>query len=316
MSVNIEERLERMARRLQRAEQANRAMKIWGSIAFAVLMGFVAGPFASNAGAKAKPKTPAIIAATQEIDLEGPGGAPVASLRMLTGKPNLVFFDSAGKTVVGVGINGATLPTGHSAGIAVFDGNEDIPGTGKLRASFGVTPSGPLSGVGTGSYDGNGVLRSSIGSAVDGSIGFAALYDASAVSRTGLLYDPVTNFNGSFSNDASGNTRTAVGSGVDGSYSGTFVDDEAGKLRDQTIYVPSANFNGSQSQDGAGHALSTVGNFLVNDAPHLIEANQSFLSLGDTAGTLRVFEFQNNTTQGGIDFNPGSTTVQGSWGNP
>ena len=315
MNANIEERFQGLARRLERAEHANRAMKLWGSIAFAGLMVMGFGPFASSAKAKKPKPPPAIVTASQEIDLES-GGNIVASLRMVSGKPNLVFFDSAGKTVVDVGINGAALPTGHSAGIAVLDGNEDIPGTGKLRASFGVTPSGPLSGVGTGSYDGNGVLRSSIGSTVDGSIGFAALYDASAVSRTGLLYDPGTNFNGSFSNDASGNNRSSMGSGVDGSYSGTFISDEAGKLRDQTVYVPSANFNGSQSYDGAGHALSTVGNFLVNDAPHLIEANESFVSLQDTAATLRLFEFQNNTNEGGIDFNPGSTTVQGFWGNP
>ena len=52
--IKIEERLEQMSRRLERAEQANRAMKIWGSIAIAVLV--AAGPFASNVMAKAKPK--------------------------------------------------------------------------------------------------------------------------------------------------------------------------------------------------------------------------------------------------------------------
>ena len=313
MSANIEERFEGMARRLERAERANRAMKIWSSIAFAALMAFGSGPFASNASAKKKP--PAIVTATQEIDLDS-GGKTVASLRMVAGKPNLVFFDSAGKTVVDVGIVGDTLPTGHSAGMAVLDGNEDIPGTGKIRASFGVTPSGPTASVGTGTFDGNGVVRSVVGSTVDGSISFANLYDATAVARTGLLYDPATNFTGSFSNDASGNTRSSMGSGVDGSYSGSFIDDAAGKLRDQTVYVPASNFNGTQSYDGAGHSLSTVGNFLVNNAAQSIEANESFVDLSDTAATLRVFEFQNTTNEGGIDFDPGSTTVQGAWGNP
>jgi len=313
MSANIEERFEGMARRLERAERANRAMKIWGSIAFATLMGFGAGPFASNATAKKKP--PAIVTATQEIDLDS-GGKTVASLRMVSGQPNLVFFDPAGKPVVDVGIDGATLPTGHSAGIAVLDGNEDIPGTGQIRASLGVTPSGPSAGVGVFTSDGTGVVRSAAGSAIDGSTAYDVLYDATGVIRTGLLYDPATNFTGSFSNDASGNSRSSMGSGVDGSYSGSFIRDAAGDLRDQTIYVPSGNFNGTQSYDGAGHSLSTVGNFLVNDAAQSIEANQSFLSLQDTSATLRVLEFQNSTNEGGIDFDPGSTTVQGSWGNP
>jgi hypothetical protein len=313
MNANIEERFERMAKRLERAEQANRAIKIWGSIAIGGLILVGSGPFASNATAKKQP--PAIVTATQELDLDS-GGKTVASLRMVAGKPNLVFFDSAGKTVVDVGIVGATLPTGHSAGMAVLDGNEDIPGTGKIRASFGVTPSGPAASVGTGTFDGNGVVRSVVGSTVDGSISFANLYDATGATRTGLTYDTDTNFTGSFSVDASGNTRSSMGSGVDGSYSGSFIYDAAGKLRDQTVYVPSSNFNGSQSYDGGGHALSTVGNFLVNDAAHSIEANQSFVSLQDTAATLRVFEFQNSTNEGGIDFDPGSTTVQGFWGNP
>jgi hypothetical protein len=313
--INLEERFKAIAVRLERVEKVNRLMKVWGSIAFAALMVLGFGPFASNAKAKKPNKPPAIVTATQEIDLES-GGSIVASLRLVSGKPGLFFYDSAGKIVVGVGINGATLPTGHSAGIGIYDGNEDIPGTGKLRASLGVTPSGPAAGVGNSSYDGNGVVRSAEGSTFDGSISYADLFDAAGVLRTGMAYDPAANFDGSFSNDASGNGRTSMGSGVDGSYSGTFISDEAGQLRDQTIYVPSANFNGSQSWDGAGHPLSTVGNFLVNDAPHLIEANQSFLSLQDTAGTLRLFEFQNNTNEGGIDFDPGSTTVQGSWGNP
>ena len=49
---SIEERFEGMAKRLERAEQANRAMKIWGSIAFVALMTFGSGPFASDATAK------------------------------------------------------------------------------------------------------------------------------------------------------------------------------------------------------------------------------------------------------------------------
>jgi hypothetical protein len=313
MNVNVEERFEGIARRLERAEQANRAMKIWGSIAFTGLMLLGFGPFASNAGAKKPPKPPAIVTATQEIDLES-GGKPVASLRMVDGKPNLVFFDSAGKTVVDVGIVGTTLPTGHSAGMAVLDGNEDIPGAGKIRASFGVTPSGPSAGVGVATNDGTGVTRSATGSAFDGSIAYDVLSDATGVVRTGLEYDPGVNFTGFFTDDASSNNRSSVGSGVDGTYSGAFIYDAAGKLRDQTIYIPSSNFNGTQSYDGAGHDLSTLGNFLV--AGSGVEANESFMTLSDTS-LPRVFEFQNSTNEGGVDYTPGAfPTPDHGWGNP
>ena len=40
------------------------------------------------------------------------------------------------------------------------------------------------------------------------------------------------------------------------------------------------------------------------------------MKFSDTTGALRLFEFQNSTNEGGVDFNPGSTTIQGSWGNP
>ena len=50
--VSIEERLETMALRLERVERVNRLLKVWGSIAVAILI--AAGPFASNVMAKAK----------------------------------------------------------------------------------------------------------------------------------------------------------------------------------------------------------------------------------------------------------------------
>ncbi|MGA9721310.1 MAG: hypothetical protein WBQ86_02550 [Candidatus Binatus sp.] len=309
--MDLEERFEAIAARLERVEKINRLMKVWGAIAIATLI--AAGPFASNVMAKAKPK--AVTASAFNLESNG---EIVATLGILDGKPNLVFYDSTGKTVVDVGINGAALPTGHAAGLAVLDGNEDIPGTGKVRTSVGVTPSGPLAGVGEGTFDGNGVLRSSVGSAVDGSSAGVGFLDATGVTRTGLTYDPATNFTGFFSDDPSTKTRSAVGSGVDGTFSGSFIYDAAGDLRDQTIYVPSANFNGTQSQDGAGHPLASVGNFLVDDAPHLIQANESFMTLSDTS-LPRIFEFQNSTNQGGLDYNPGAfpTPDDGNgWGSP
>jgi hypothetical protein len=299
-----------MAVRLERVEKINRLLKIWGTIAIVALIG--GGPFASNVIAKPAPK----VVTASAFDLVS-SGKTVAELGIFSGQPTLVFFDNASKPVVGVGINGAlTLPTGHAAGISVFDGNADIPGTGKVRAIFGVTPSGPGAGVGEGTFDGNGAVRSVVGSAIDGSIADAFLLDATGVVRTGLLYDPATNFTGSFSDDASGKTRSSVGSGVDGSYSGVFVDDAAGKLRDQILYIPSGNFSGFQSYDGANHNLSSLGNFLADNAALAQQANESFMLLSDTS-LPRVFEFQDSTNEGGVDYDPGKfPTFQGGWGNP
>jgi hypothetical protein len=202
--INIEERFEQMSRRLERAEQANRAMKIWSSIAFAVLIAFGSGPFASTVLAKKKP--PAKIQA-QEIDLVTSTGQTVATLREVSGEPNLVFLDGSGKPVLGVGIASAV-----SAGIAVFDGNSVLPGAGKIRNTWGVTASGPVAGIGGVTFDSTGALRTRWGDAVDGSSSGVSLFDASGGFRTGIQYDPTTAFfNGFVSQDGSGHNLSVLG---------------------------------------------------------------------------------------------------------
>jgi len=261
---SVEERLEQLSKRLERAEQANRTMKIWGSIAIGLLI--AVGPFASNVMAKAKPKAKVVTASA--FNLES-GGKIVASLEMVEGQPNLVFLDTASKPVVGVGIDPAALPSGHAAGMTIFDGNADIPGgTGIARAIFGITPSGTGAGEGSGTFDSTGKQRSFVGSAPDGSLTGAYFYDTTGALRTGVQFDPAA----------------------------------------------SINFSGAFSTSESGELLSAVGSAIAASSAY--QADESFLSLGDTSGTLRLFEFQNSTNEGGDVFNPGSTTVDGTWGNP
>ncbi len=261
--TTVEKRLEQLSKRLERAEQANRAMKLWGSIAIGLLV--AVGPFASNVMAKAKAK----VVTASAFNLES-GGKIVASLEMVEGQPNLVFLDTASKPVVGVGIDPAALPSGHAAGMTIFDGNADIPGgSGDARAIFGITPSG------TGGRRRqrhfrlrSGNQRSFVGSAPDGSLAGAYFYDATGTLRTGVQFDPAA----------------------------------------------SINFSGAFSTSESGELLSAVGSAIAANSAY--QADESFLSLGDTSGTLRLFEFQNSTNEGGEVFNPGSTTVDGTWGNP
>jgi hypothetical protein len=260
--IKIEERLEQMSRRLERAEQANRAMKIWGSIAIAVLV--AAGPFASSVMAKAKPKAKVVTASA--FNLES-GGNTVASLEVVGGQPTLIFLDPIGKPVIGIGINSTSLPTGHAAGVEVFDGNADIPGgTGVVRADFGVTPSGTSAGEGIGTFDSTGNQRSFVGSAPDGSLAGGYFYDATGTIRTGVQYDPAINFNGVFSDSETGVNLFSAGS--------------------------------------------------VIAATSSLQEDESFMDLSDTSATLRLIDFQNTTNEGGLVYNPGSTTVDGDWGNP
>ena len=107
-----------------------------------------------------------------------------------------------------------------------------------------------------------------------------------------------------------------MGNAYNNSASYSFLYDSSGNLRNGIEYYPPENFNGFFSQDGAGDTLSAFGNFLSTESAASQQANESFMDLSDTSGTLRLFEFQNSTNEGGVDFDAGSTTVQGTWGNP
>jgi hypothetical protein len=261
--AKVEDRLEAMATRLERVERVNRLMKVWGSIAIAVLV--AAGPFASNVMAKRTKEPKAVTASAFNLESDG---VVVASLGIFNGQPTLVFLDNSGKPVMRVGIDGAaTIPTGHPVGITVFDGNADIPGgTGVTRATFGVTPSGSAKGEGMSTFDATAVQRSFAGS--------------------------------------------------NGTFSGAFFYDPAGTIRSGVQYNPSTNFTGVFSSSETGVTLSASGSYIAADSGIGIQEDESFMDLFDTTGAIRLGEFQSTTNQGGVIYNPGSTTIDGDWGNP
>jgi hypothetical protein len=239
----------------------------------------------------------------------------------------LTFFDSNGKRFILVGLS----DDGTQAGLEAFDGNTLASGNGVTRSQFGVAGAANFhSGFGGGVAGADGTTnRVAFGSSLDGTTlpSTVSLYDAAGNLRTGLTVKPCVNYVGFFSGTytptvfacgftgPSGN-ESIIGNAYDNSASYALLYDSSSNLRSGVEYDPATNFNGSFSQDGAGHNLSLVGNFVTTEASPPQQANESFLDLSDTSGTLRLFEFQNSTNEGGIDFNPGSTTVQGDWGNP
>jgi len=262
--VSIEERLETMALRLERVERVNRLLKVWGSIAVAILI--AAGPFASNVMAKAKtPK--AVTASAFNLESNGKTVATLGLFNLGNGlQPDLVFYDSSSKPVVAMGIVGAGL----GAGMSVYDGNAAIPGgTGKARVEVGVTPSINEEGVAT--YTAAGVVQSSVGSAEDGTFSGGLFSDASGGLRAGIEYYPAAPF----------------------------------------------NFSGVFSEDGSAHMLASLASAIAAaSTPFPEEANESFMLLSDTS-LPRVFEFQNSTNEGGLNYDPGAfPTVESGWGNP
>lgn len=242
----------------------------------------------------------------------------------------LTFFDSNGKRFILVGVD----DTGNQAGIDGFDGNTIAPGNGVERTGYGIASSASANpGFGMGVYGANGAgldRRMQAGSSLDGTTIPSAvlIYDSSGILRTGVKVLPSDNFVGLFTGNYTetggsgsplvftGTDESVIGNALDNSASYSLLYDSSGNLRSGIEYDPANNFNGVFSQDGAGHNLSTVGNFLTTKASPPQQVNESFLDLSDTSGTLRLFEFQNTTNEGGIDFNPGSTTLQGDWGNP
>jgi hypothetical protein len=230
----------------------------------------------------------------------------------------LTFFDSSGKRFMLVGVDDA----GTAAGLSAFDGNTLASGTGVTRTSIGVSGSAaaaPGFGMGVLGADGS-TSRLVLGSSLDGTTlpSGVSLYDSSGNPRTGIEVNPATNYVGFFSGiytaAGTGPNESIIGNAYDNSASFSFLYDSSGNVRNGIQYNPSANFNGFISQDGAGHNLSVLGNAMTTTASE--QANQSFMSLYDPTGTLRLVEFQNSTNQGGVDYNFGSTTAQSSWGNP
>jgi len=212
----------------------------------------------------------------------GPAGSGTLSANTNVQSINLV--DASNKTL-------ATLGTfSGEPGLAFFDGS------GKLVLGVGLTSNA----AGISVYDGNSIIG-----------GTGIVRNAWGITNSG----PTAGIGG-FTVDAKGSVRTSWGDTIDDSYSEIIFFDANAGLRTGIQYIPEENFSGFFSQDGAGHSLSLVGNFLTTNASLFQQANESFLDLNDTSASTRLFEFQNSTNEGGIDFNPGSTAIQGSWGNP
>ena len=261
------------------------------------------------------------VANVQTLNLVNGSSQVLATLTAAPdGGGSLTFFDSSGKRFMLVGVDDA----GTAAGLSAFDGNTLASGTGVTRTFIGVSGSADATpGFGMGVVGANGTSRRvELGSSLDGTTlpSNVDLYDSSGNMRTGITVSPSTNyvgfFSGSYTPEGTGPNESITGNAYDNSASYSFVYDSSGNLRNGIQYNPSVNFNGFVSQDGAGHSLASVGNFLTTNAGLSEQANESYLDLSDTSGTLRLFEFQNSTVEGGVDFAPGSTTVLGSWGNP
>ena len=218
---------------------------------------------------------------------------PFASNVMAKAKPPKAVTASA----FNLESNGKIVAT-----LGVFSGQPDLAffdSTGKLVVAMGITGVGQGAGISV--YDGN--------AAVPGGTGKA---------RVAVGVVPTENAEGIETFTAAGAVQSSVGSAEDGTFSGGSFYDASGGLRAGIEYDPAAaiNFSGVYSTDGNGHTLSSLGSAIAASTPLDEEANQSAMTLSDTS-LPRVFEFQNSTHEGGINYDPGDfPTAESGWGNP
>src|SRR5690242_3627140 len=133
----MEQQLGALLRRVERLERANRAMKIVGAGAKAMVAATRSVP--QSLANNIRRKFAAIDAGTittSQINLVNSSGQLVAVLGSQGQSAGLVFLDQNLKWALALG----TSQGGGKAmaGLAVFDGNAFMPGNGVARAAIGV----------------------------------------------------------------------------------------------------------------------------------------------------------------------------------
>ncbi len=184
----------------------------------------------------------------QTINVVDSGNNTVATLGKNANGNLLRFLDGAGHLTLSLGNNANET----FAGIAMWDGNNVIPGNGIPRETIGASnPNvGPVSGFGLVNWDGGGNVRSGIYLAYDGTSA-GAYADSINGSTTGFGENETFQDMGFYAYDLNGNLRSSVGQTLDGSVTSMQLYDQTGALR-TGIRIPSGAEIGYFNQDANG----------------------------------------------------------------
>jgi len=224
------------------------------------------------------------IANVQQLNLVDPSNNVLASLGTTADGNVLTFFDSSGNKTLTVG-NSAD---GTSTGVATWDGNSILPGTGQFpRVTFAETNSSGLlsGGLAFNVWDAAGKVRVAVGTTPDVTQGFIDTFDPNG-SVAGITDDDKTfHQQGFFANDLNGKNRIFVGNSLDGtSYNTVQLSDSNGNFAGELFQGPNANPSFSP---GTFLLLAEPsGNFGAGEDP---DGNGVGWSLNDTNNTLRMF---------------------------
>ncbi len=139
----------------------------------------------------------------ESFNLVSPKGVLIATLAQGVNGGYLAFFDPKGKAEMLVGTSASA--SDKSIGVATYDGNALMPGSGEARQ---VWAEGATS-IGNSVFDGNGKVRVSSVTAGDGSNGGTFFYDGNQTLRAGIGNG--TNGPGAFFQDSTGTARLLEG---------------------------------------------------------------------------------------------------------
>ncbi len=150
----------------------------------------------------------------QTLNVVDASNHTIATLGKTATGNHLTFFDSAGKRTMTVGNNVNESFTG----LATFDDNNIIAGTGVVRTVFGESNpnAGATAGFGASVFDGDSVQLAGFGPSFDLSNNGVTFTDDASGSSAGIGTFEDTNFAGYFASDPNGTSRQYGGLSLDG----------------------------------------------------------------------------------------------------
>lgn len=267
----LSERLERLEQENSRIRRSARLTKIVFAAMGALFAGVATVPLANS-----KPPNGVPVVNAQQINLVNTSGKVLASLGTTADGNVLTFFDPSGKKTLTVG-NSAD---GTSTGVATWDGNSILPGTGHFRATFAETnSSNPLGGgLAFNVWNDAGKARVAVGTTVDDTFGFIFTSDPNG-STIGIENNGNGFQNqGFFANDLNGKNRIFVGNSLDGTAPFFAVNDANNVTRASIGVAPDSA--GFFVYDSAGTQEVAVGQSL--------SGNSAGIAVSDINGKLRA----------------------------
>jgi hypothetical protein len=273
----MESQISALSERVARLEKANRAMKAIVAVMVLAVAAMTSTPqlLAKTAKKLANVDAGVITAQqinTQAIDLVNGTGQVVAVLGTHGNSAGLVFIDNSGKWLLALGATqGGTNP---SAGLAMYDGNSVLPGTGVPRAAVGISSQGAALTALNG--DGKPALISGI--AADSSSAGSFVLDSNGYSRAG--FGNASNGSGFFANDANNVTRYVAGVNASGAQAGSVTLDASGKPQLALGGNGDGSAGGMVALDGTGQDRFDAG---------FSSAAGGGLAVKDSGGTVTWF---------------------------